>query len=198
MSTAIIEYEPDLLWSISLDSERADTSCALYLGDITVNWGRLEYGLYLILEAIDPNECANWTEVFTNARTTKARREVVRAQVFAAVADEGLRQQLDEVLARLERLCLERNPLAHWVWRRIEAGRYELVPLQRDGKAPTLKQRKVVTLDELRNVARELDYVRQHLASLATEFMAYRELRRTDERRRVAADLQRQEPTRPN
>ena len=150
--------------------------------------GRLEYALYLILEAIDPAQGEKWTGIFTSAHSTKMQRDAVRNEVFVEVTDEQLREQLETVLARFEALCSERNLLAHSVWRRIESGRYELVPLQWERKKRALKERKVVTGANLRKVARELDFVRQHIVSLVTEFIAYRELRRIDEKRRAAVD----------
>jgi hypothetical protein len=178
-----IPFDSELLRGVSLNGEREDIHCAISLADITANWGRLEYALYLVLDAIDNKRGATWTEEFTKVNSTSDRRNQVRKLLIKEISDAELHQAFDDLLQRFASLCDERNLIAHAIWRRVGPGQYELMPLQRARASKVLKFKKVISHRELHSMLTEIEFIGQRFAAFSANLMAYQYSERVRKKR---------------
>ena len=59
-----LEYDGGLMRPFGLTSSMFDSHMARSLADITINWGRVEYCFYVILNSIDWQDNARWRDIF--------------------------------------------------------------------------------------------------------------------------------------
>lgn len=182
-----LKYDASYLPWLSFSDSVLDRHISKYVAEITLNWGRLEYGLYLMLEAIDPDQAAVWTrELFTpiNLDTKKA---IVLKQVLKTIKNyPEFYTILERAFEELDTLRNKRNVLAHGLSKLISEGTYEIQPLKFSKKEKALENTIQVDIKGISELMNLMKGVREKLANLEVEIIASRELEKIEQRKLAA------------
>jgi hypothetical protein len=101
-----------------------------------------------------------------------ARNALGHVRVFSGHPGDELRERIDTVLARLERLAAERNNIAHGVWISTElAGFYPMLKRARDGSAKWFR----MTASEIDKGTVEFQAIATELQQLRDEYITLRD-----------------------
>jgi hypothetical protein len=73
-----IQFQPEWLGLLDFSDSPAERHLASQISCLTVNWGRLEYQLFLILEAIDPKQLSHWIEDFFSSKNLEPKKKLVK------------------------------------------------------------------------------------------------------------------------
>src|ERR671914_2467118 len=80
------DFDPNVTSFMWLPRDLWGDEFAHLLAAITLNWGRIEHNLYLILLAIDTKSAARWTKEFYTEETLQKRKTAARVQVKTTMA----------------------------------------------------------------------------------------------------------------
>jgi hypothetical protein len=172
----------------SLDDSREETKFAKQLAEITMNWSRVEYFLYCLLESIDLHNPAQWMKMFFGDKAGQGQKEkiVKRAALKAAGGDRDFEERMGYVFSEVRRLAEDRNKRVHGLWHRQSNGVFEVRPMRLDQYSMTLDKGVIVTNADLADIWKRLDDIQQKLADLALWMMVHQQIEhdRAAERRR--------------
>lgn len=156
---------------VDLNDSKGQVAVRL-IAEITVNWGIIEYQLYRILEAATPIEWRTLAADFFASRGSKRKRDSVIKAVSELFSDDLKIQRLVEsAMQDLKNLCGQRDLIAHGIWSGAN-GIYVVQQLRWDKDTKDLIEPIRITLDELSNIAKATEFMRQRLATIGTEVLA--------------------------
>lgn len=161
---------------VSLDDSLYDRHIGPALAEITMNWARVEYWLYSVLEPIDSDNAAIWVaEFFKNVPLEKKKAAIRREISNRADLDSEYLTRLDAAFKILEAVTMRRNLLAHGLWLRDKQDRkvFRVQPLRLRSDKKVLEPIMVVDLKFLTELSRDIKRAIDRLASLSAEIMAH-------------------------
>ena len=170
-----LNFEAKYLNDISLDGRDIyDRELALFLAQITMNWGRLEYSLYLILVAIDAKRAEIWTKNYFSTDRWKEKKTVVRREVEKTITEyPEYYETLDDAFNQLDAICNKRNLLVHGLWNRGAPEIYEVQSLRFDKKTSQLTDPVRIRLEDVADLLKRIKVARETLALLGTEMFCH-------------------------
>lgn len=159
---------------------------AIAWSTLNMNWGRIEWWLHNIISPVDPGQAHEWTLRFFATTRLQEKIKMVQQelQVLGRLTSEP---RLDDILVDMSTLCEQRNKLVHGLWRRISDGQFEVQPLDLDDGGFSIAKPVTIDLRRLVDLTGLMNRIVQRLANVGSETVAYRELRKMDRRREVAA-----------
>jgi hypothetical protein len=173
--------------------ERAMSEC---WSSLNLNWGRVEYFLYLIPLSVDPGRAHEWTiDFFADISLEDKQMKVRRESRVILDSDQQYENDLEVALCMLGELCTRRNKLIHGLWKRIGDGQFEVQPLRLDRDKFSLDAPIVIGCEELTSLHRLQERVCQRLAAIGTETLAGEFLRKYHNRRLRAREEHHSETT---
>lgn len=188
-----LKYDNQLIEPIRIGNTPWDVAFAGGLAELTIVWGRVEYWLFLVLEAIDTKQSAKWTQVFLRTNAVEARVEETRKQIARAIGDAApeLLSAFLDAESRFEDIRHRRNLLMHGVWRRLDETHFEITPLRlvkkkNKGDQSPRPLEKIAQIDAkfLSQLLGDIDKLVQRLAAIVGEIRAH-QFMQTDLYRRI-------------
>lgn len=164
-----------------------DDHMAHALAKLTFVWGRVEYVLYLILQAIDEERTAEWIETYFKSRALHRREAAARKKIAEATlaAYPEFASMLDDALVRFGPVRDRRNLFAHGVWRRAGPQRFAVFPMRVDRSTGILEPEIEVTASDVIRLVYDVERVLDDFAMLSTEMQAFQFVERN--KRRIEA-----------
>lgn len=171
-----LEYDEQYAKWLSLSlSDTCDIHLANYLAELALNWGRLEYYLYLILEAIDGTKASQWTDIYFKTNALEARINAAKEEIIVAtkISYPAFETQLGEALTKFDDLRKPRNALMHGLWRRIGPKSFKLLPMRMDKTLGVLQKEIDVDVNYVSSVVIDMHNLLGRFASLGAEMLAH-------------------------
>lgn len=176
-----LKYDKRYLGWLALNAgDHYDVQVSKYLAELMLNWGRLEYYLYLILEAIDRDRADQWTEVYFKASALDARIRAAKKEIIDATRASYPMFQvlLEEALTKFGELRERRNALMHGLWCKIESRTFKLLPMRIDKTLGGLPEEIDIDLHYVSSIVEAAYNLLSNFAALATEMLAHQWLQR--------------------
>ncbi len=183
-----LKYDERYARPIQFEDTLIERHMAVSWNYLTLNWGRLEYFLYIIPLPIDSTLAHDWmidffADINTESKARKVRREV--SLIFSD--DPKYVTDLNDALEMLWTLCNERNKLVHGLWTRKGDGQFEVQPLKVVKHGFSLDAPNHIGIEQLTELNRLMDKVIGRLASIGAETQAASYLAKIENRRKRAA-----------
>lgn len=143
-----------------------------YLAEITARWGLVEFGLFKLFEATDPERGPELVrEFFTSRSGLVAKSRKVSSEVSASAPGTEQEDYVKKLVEDLENLCDRRNLVAHGVWSGNK-GSYMIRRLRWDDGAAALAPPETFTLEDLSRLYRDINAMWNRLGWLTANGLA--------------------------
>jgi hypothetical protein len=161
-----------------------DDRMAHALAELTFIWGRVEYVLFLILQAIDDERTEEWIEIYFKSRSLQVREAVARKKIVETtmVAYPEFASMLDDALAKFSPVRDKRNLFSHGVWRRIGPRTFTVFPMRANRSTGSLEPEIEIAISDVIRLVHDAKRVLDNFAILSTEMLAFQFLERNKQR----------------
>jgi hypothetical protein len=169
---------------IHLDFDIEDSHFANALAMLTINWGRIEHQLFLILLFIDEKHAPAYTKAFFQNEAIAHREKVLRSEISAAMEKDypDFIVELDAQLEVFRSIRIRRNPLAHGLWERTGPKQFSVAPLRLADGSDDVAKPINVDLTYVVTLLNDIHRMMSSLAWLGAQMQIHQYAKRRDKR----------------